>query len=214
MGRENKKEAVAALHRERIMTAAERLFSEKGYEQTTVEDISAASEYSRRTVYAYFGSKDDILHHIVEKGLTELRNDIEAALSTEGDFVSVFRDVFAAMSRYQSEYAYSSGRVNAANAAELCAGSGSETVRRILSLGSDINAMLAGLIKDGRESGTVRRDVIPELSVYILWSGVTSFLTLVRTKGRFMEERFSLSEEELMDYGFTQIMNSVLSESI
>lgn len=50
MGRENKKEAVAALHREWIMTAAERLFSEKGYEQTTIEDISAASGYSRRRI--------------------------------------------------------------------------------------------------------------------------------------------------------------------
>ncbi len=50
MGRENKKESVAALHRERIMTAAERLFSEKGYEQTTIEDISAASGYSRRRI--------------------------------------------------------------------------------------------------------------------------------------------------------------------
>lgn len=43
MGRENKKEAVAALHREQIMKAAEKLFSEKGYEQTTIEDISKAS---------------------------------------------------------------------------------------------------------------------------------------------------------------------------
>ena len=47
----NRKEAVAALHRARIMTAAERLFSEKGYALTTIEDISKASEYSRRTSY-------------------------------------------------------------------------------------------------------------------------------------------------------------------
>ena len=30
MGRENKKDVVAALHREQIMKAAEKLFSEKG----------------------------------------------------------------------------------------------------------------------------------------------------------------------------------------
>ena len=62
----NRKEAVAALHRARIMTAAERLFSEKGYALTTIEDISKASEYSRRTIYAYYDSKEDILHHIIE----------------------------------------------------------------------------------------------------------------------------------------------------
>lgn len=38
------------------------LFLEKGYAQTTIEVISKASEYSRRTIYAYCESKDDILH--------------------------------------------------------------------------------------------------------------------------------------------------------
>ena len=58
MCRENKKDAVAALHRERIMKAAEKLFSEKGFVQTTIDDISKASEYSQRTIYAYYESKD------------------------------------------------------------------------------------------------------------------------------------------------------------
>ena len=60
MGRENKKEAVAAFHREQIIKASESLFSEKGFEQTTVDDISRQSGYSRRTVYAYFESKEGL----------------------------------------------------------------------------------------------------------------------------------------------------------
>lgn len=79
MGKMTRKEAVAALHRARILTAAEKLFSEKGYAQTTIDDISKASEYSRRTLYAYYESKEDILHHIIEKGLRSLKKDIESA---------------------------------------------------------------------------------------------------------------------------------------
>ncbi len=59
------------------MKAAEKLFSEKGYEQTTIEDISKASEYSQRTIYVYYESKEDILYHIIEKGLIELKQNIE-----------------------------------------------------------------------------------------------------------------------------------------
>lgn len=40
MSRENKKDAVAALHREQIMKAAEKLFSEKGL-QTLLADIKS-----------------------------------------------------------------------------------------------------------------------------------------------------------------------------
>lgn len=57
MDQMSRKEAVTSLHRARIMTAAEKLFSEKGYAQTTIDDISKASEYSRRTIYAYYESK-------------------------------------------------------------------------------------------------------------------------------------------------------------
>ena len=41
----NQKEAVAALHRERMLAAAEELFQQKGFEQTTIDDISKASGY-------------------------------------------------------------------------------------------------------------------------------------------------------------------------
>ena len=91
MGETNKKEAVAALHRARIMTAAEKLFSEKGYEQTTIEDISKESEYSRRTIYAYYESKDDILHCIIEKGLQALKTDIENAANDNAGFTDAYR---------------------------------------------------------------------------------------------------------------------------
>ncbi|MGN1132406.1 MAG: TetR/AcrR family transcriptional regulator, partial [Ruminococcus sp.] len=52
MGRENKNEAVATLHRETILNASEELFSKKGFEKTTIDDISKKSGYSRRTIYA------------------------------------------------------------------------------------------------------------------------------------------------------------------
>ena len=91
MGKMTRKEAVAALHRARILTAAEKLFSEKGYAQTTIDDISKASEYSRRTLYAYYESKEDILHHIIEKGLRSLKKDIESAANDNIEFACAYR---------------------------------------------------------------------------------------------------------------------------
>jgi AcrR family transcriptional regulator len=41
-------------------TAAE-LFYERGYDNTTIEDIAAAVEVSARTVYRYFATKDDLI---------------------------------------------------------------------------------------------------------------------------------------------------------
>lgn len=44
-----------------ILDAALQLFEEKGYEQTTVEDIAAAAGISSRTFFRYFDSKTALL---------------------------------------------------------------------------------------------------------------------------------------------------------
>lgn len=210
MGRENKKEAVAALHRERIMDAAAILFSEKGYAQTTIDDISKASEYSRRTIYAYYESKDDILHHIIEKGLLTLKADIEYAVNNNDDFVMGYRAICMAMSQYQKEYPHSIDNVNNANATNIDLSNASDTEKHILCLGTEINTILESFVERGKKSGVVRKDIVPMLTVYVLWSSINALLTLVNTKGQFICDQFVISEEEFLDYGFKQIINSIL----
>lgn len=55
--RDSKKAATRA----RIATAGLRLFLERGYEATTLDDIARAAQISRRTFFYYFKSKDEIL---------------------------------------------------------------------------------------------------------------------------------------------------------
>lgn len=214
MGRENKKDVVAALHREQIMKAAEKLFSEKGYVQTTIDDISKASEYSRRTIYAYYENKDDILHHIIEKGLQTLKVDIENAVNRDDDFVGKYKAICMAMSKYQREYPHSVHNVNSANSANFDFSGISDTVKNILLLGTEINTVLASFIETGKKNGIVRKDIIPMLTVYVLWSSITSLLTLTDTQGQFICNQFSISENEFLDYGFKQLINSILEVRI
>jgi TetR/AcrR family transcriptional repressor of mexJK operon len=45
---------------QRILEAATRLFTEHGYEGTSVDDIAAAASVSKQTVYSHFGSKENL----------------------------------------------------------------------------------------------------------------------------------------------------------
>lgn len=55
--RERKKQKT----RETIIDVALELFVKQGYEQTTIAEIADAAEVSRRTIFTYFPSKEDIL---------------------------------------------------------------------------------------------------------------------------------------------------------
>jgi AcrR family transcriptional regulator len=46
---------------ERIAKVALALFLERGYDETTLDDIAEAADVSRRTIFAYYDSKEDIL---------------------------------------------------------------------------------------------------------------------------------------------------------
>src|SRR5690348_8745562 len=59
----------AALETE-VLRVAAKIFSERGYQGTTLDDIAAAANISRRTFYSYFGSKDELLRHIYQEVIT------------------------------------------------------------------------------------------------------------------------------------------------
>lgn len=48
--------------RRAVLMAGARLFNDKGYEQTSLEEIAAALNITKRTIYYYVQSKEDILY--------------------------------------------------------------------------------------------------------------------------------------------------------
>lgn len=58
--------------RRELVGAAARLFTERGYDDTTVDDIAAAAGVGRRTFFRYFRGKEDALSPDHERGLARI----------------------------------------------------------------------------------------------------------------------------------------------
>src|SRR6202521_3700357 len=70
--------------RERLFRAALDLFAQKGFAETTVEDITEAADVGKGTFFNYFPSKDHILLAFGEMQLRKLESAVaEARASRE-----------------------------------------------------------------------------------------------------------------------------------
>ncbi len=65
-GTVHRRQREKSLRREAILRAAEKLFAERGYRKTRMEDIARIAEVSVGAVYGYFQNKEDLLIHVID----------------------------------------------------------------------------------------------------------------------------------------------------
>jgi AcrR family transcriptional regulator len=63
--------------REEVYAAALRLFREKGYHATSMQDIAAAVGLYKGSLYHYIGAKEDLLVQVFERGMGNLVAEVE-----------------------------------------------------------------------------------------------------------------------------------------
>lgn len=66
------READRAAKREAVLRAAVRMFNERGFFATSLDDVAASLGISKRTIYHYLANKDQVLLECVTIGLQQL----------------------------------------------------------------------------------------------------------------------------------------------
>jgi len=85
--------------RERLFSASLSLFAQKGFAETTVEDITEAADVGKGTFFNYFPSKDHILLAFGEMQLLKLEAAIELARKTGEPMPEFLRSLGVRMTR-------------------------------------------------------------------------------------------------------------------
>lgn len=61
----------------KIFETSMKLFAEKGYDATSIEEITATVGVAKGTLYYHFSSKEEIFNFLVEEGIKLLQNSID-----------------------------------------------------------------------------------------------------------------------------------------
>ena len=74
-----------AAKRDAVLRAAVQMFNERGFHQTSLDDVAARLGVSKPTIYHYLGNKDQVLLECVTIGLTQLLEAAETARQETGN---------------------------------------------------------------------------------------------------------------------------------
>lgn len=210
MNRDDRKDSIAAMHRDNIITAAEQLFVENGFDKTTVDDISKQAQYSKRTVYIYFKSKEEIYSHVTLKGYSLLIQSLHISIDTNEDFIPRYFSMCNALATFYKEHSvYFSGIVTSQNK-DFDSLDDSEISKKIYDAGNDLNHVIETFLKEGQDEGIILRNIDLKKTILFFWSSLISIIMLSNKKPVYIKNNTGTSADEFMEFGFKLLLNSIL----
>lgn len=171
------REFVLQNQRERIVTALVDTVAERGYNATTVADITKSASVSRRTFYEHFGDKEACFLAAYEMVAGHIRSSMEAAAAAFDEWPQTVRAALATMLRFLA------GEPELARVCmiEPVAAGGEIAARHRASMQA-----LVEILKAGRPEHAGQRP-LPEATEETLVGGIVSLIVREISAGRAAE---------------------------
>ncbi|MEA4971548.1 MAG: TetR/AcrR family transcriptional regulator [Candidatus Metalachnospira sp.] len=210
----SKKEALAQFHRNHIIEAAKELFSAKGLEGASMDELAAKAEYSKSTIYVYFSGKDDIYYSIVHDYLEMLRLGIDDCIKKNNTFEDRYYAIcdllvgFAENEQMYFDTILGKISVDEADFEKL------PILKTIYETGEEINELIAQLFQTAVNSGFADENLPPIETGFVFWSSICSLISVSRNKAQYFRKNLNISRDEFLKFGFTLLLNSIRKKDI
>lgn len=77
----------------KIFETSMKLFAKKGYDATSIEEITATVGVAKGTLYYHFSSKEEIFNFLVEEGMKLLKNSIDIKMAKATNTIDKLRAI-------------------------------------------------------------------------------------------------------------------------
>lgn len=201
--------------REEILDAAELVFSEKGFDAATMDQVARKARVSRALVYVYFKDKTALHLAICLRGLKILREMFEAARKKHATgeqqiraigktymrFSEEFPTHFAAMSRFE------------ASAHEVVLNDPCCSTMEMIQAGQKVHEETVLALAKGMADKTLREDLDNLMQISItLWGFTHGTIQLAQTKSNFMAT-MGIGKESFMNQAIELVMQALINRT-
>jgi len=159
----NKPKKVTISKEQEIITVAARLFKEKGYRATTLEDIAAAVGMLKGRLDYYIQSKEELLYIVVREPVRQIYNKLEEIVNSDApikakiaqalaNHMTLFHQHYPHMAVYLHDYHHLMQKLQ----------------KDIIETPKHYQRLWAALLQQGIDAGELRNDLDVKVTVYAI----------------------------------------------
>ena len=88
----------------KIFETSMKLFAEKGYDATSIEDITETVGVAKGTLYYHFSSKEEIFNFLIEEGIKLLQNSVDIKTSKHNNYIDKIKAIVLIQIKIVAKY--------------------------------------------------------------------------------------------------------------
>ena len=202
----SRKERETQLRRNIIIEAAEKLFLNQGYENTSMDEIAHASEFSKGTLYNYFNSKEDLYLAIAKKAyeiLIELTKKFTQNKELGMPQIKQIGYAYYEFTKKYPKYAtvFHDIAMKIPDIESKPKKEQTQFEKEYLSMSYVYRDIFLSILEKAIKIGALRADKSPFLIAFVL-SRLTNSLIKDLMHSKHIVKAFKLEEDEIVDFVF------------
>ena len=210
MGR--RKKEPRSVHRENVVSAASRLFMEKGIAATSMDDIAKAAGYSKATLYVYFKNKEEIISILVLNSMKKLYDYISSALAQHESTEARYNFICRGLVQYQEEFPFYFRMVLDKINIDFESHDNLPEEKETFQIGEEINEKIKHFLLSGMAKGDLRSDLEIIPAIFNFWGMLSGIIQLAANKEEYIIKSMGLSKKQFLDYGFSLVYHSITAK--
>ena len=88
----------------KIFETSMKLFAEKGYDATSIEEITATVGVAKGTLYYHFASKEEIFNFLIEEGIKLLQNSVDIKTAKHSNYIDKIKAIVLIQIKIVAKY--------------------------------------------------------------------------------------------------------------
>jgi AcrR family transcriptional regulator len=192
-----------------IVSAAEKVFYEKGFETASMDEIAKAAQFTKRTLYQYFKNKEDLFFAVVLKGLKRLYEYLSGLADSQQCGFQKIEKTCKGYYRFLKDNPDILWNISYWSYVKKRAAAESHKKNELSEFNNIMFKSVAEVIEQGKADGSIKSEIDPDKAAFSLIFIMTGFMNQLSTTGESFTRNFSLDIEEFGQYSIDLLLGTI-----